>query len=223
MAITEHETGSQTATIATEHTLNAGGPETDDGLYLLRVDTAAMTNTDTTLLRLYEKVQSGAGTQRRLFQSTLHGPGIHKLYQSPAFILLHGWDWKLLQNAGTGRAYPWSIVKVADASEHSAGSQTCTIDTEHTLTGAETTAIAIQLWLDLTALVMGDVLRVKVKSKARSADTQRVVFQDVIAFAPTEPAWVAPLVIVGHDWDVSIEQTDGTGRAIPWSIRKVGL
>ena len=40
--------------------------------------------------------------------------------------------------------------------------------------------------------------------------------------APTPTAWVSPLTVVGHDWDVSIEQTDGTGRSIPWSIRKLG-
>lgn len=223
-AISEHETGSQTATIDTEHTLNAGGPETTEGLFMLRVDLAAMDDNatvfDKTYLRLYEKCVSG-GTQRRVFQSAVRGPQIEPLWQSPAFILKHGWDWKLYQDDGTGRAYPWSIVKVGTASEHASGSQACTLDTEHTLTGAETTAAVIQVWLDLVNMVQGDIGRVKIKGKARSGDTQRVLWQDSFGPAPTDPLWVSPLIVVQHDWDVSIEQTDGTGRTVPWSIRKL--
>lgn len=223
MAITEHETGAQAATLNTEHTLNAGGPETADGLYFIRVDVADFVPADKAHVRLYEKVQNASGTQRRVMNPAVRGAPIQTLWQSPAFILLHGWDWKLEQTDGTARTFEWSIVKVSDASEHSAGSQTCTIDTEHTLTGSETAALAIQVWLDVNALIFGDLLRVKIKSKARTGDPQRVVFQDFISYAHDDPAWVSPLIVVGHDWDVSIEQTDGTGRAIPWSIRKIGL
>lgn len=225
MSITEYETGSQTATIDTEHTLNAGGPETAAGLYMLRVDCAAMaqdgTVFDHTRMRLYEKVRT-ADTQRLAMSASLVGYQTMPLWQSPAFILHRGWDWKLIQEDGTGRAYPWSIVKVTDASNHSEGSQTCTLDTEHTLTGAESTAAVIQVWLDLNNFVIGDMSRLKIKSKARSGDTQRIVWTDYFSYAPTSKIYISPLIVVGHDWDVSIEQTDGTGRAVPWSIRKLG-
>jgi hypothetical protein len=35
------------------------------------------------------------------------------LWVSPSFVLMNGWDMTLRQTAGTGRAYPWSIRKVA--------------------------------------------------------------------------------------------------------------
>lgn len=225
MAISEHETGSQTCTVTTEHTLNASGPETDDGLFQLALDVNALDDNGTVLdrlaMRLYEKVQNSSGTQRKVFEAWISGRRVRDVWESPPLILLHGWDWKILQQEGTGRAIPWSIRKIATASEHSAGSQTCTIGTEHTLTGAETTATVAQLWLDLGNLTIGDTGVVRVKSKARSGDTQRVHHQ--WAFSALDgTCLVTPMMTLLHDWDISIEQERGTGRTIPYSIRKLG-
>lgn len=225
MAITEHETGSQTCTVTTEHTLNASGPETDDGLFQLSLDVNALDDNGTVLdrlaMRLYEKVQNSSGTQRKVFEGWVRGRQVAKIWESVPFMLLHGWDWKILQQEGTGRAIPWSIRKLATVTEHSAGSQTCVIGTEHTLTGAETTASIVQLWFDLGNVVIGDTGVIRVKSKARSADTQRVVHHFPFS-ALYGPTLVTPLLTLVHDWDVSIEQERGTGRAIPYSIRKLG-
>lgn len=112
MAILEHETGSQTAVIATEHTLNGTSPDTSDGVYQFVVDTSAMLSGDITKLRVKEKAR-GADTQRLVFVATLAGVQAEPLWVSPSVILLHGWDFTLEQTAGTGRAYPWSIRRVA--------------------------------------------------------------------------------------------------------------
>lgn len=112
MAISEHATGSQTATISTEHTLNGTSPETTDGIYQLVIDTANMAAGDTTEIRIKEKARTG-DTQRQIFVSTLSGAQSDPLWVSPTFVLMNGWDMTLKQTAGTGRAYPWSIRKVA--------------------------------------------------------------------------------------------------------------
>jgi hypothetical protein len=106
-------------------------------------------------------------------------------------------------------------------SEHGSGSQTCTVTTEHTLTGAESEDGIFQFVLDTANLVAGDVLEVRVKEKARSSDTQRLAYMDTLSGVQGEPLWMSPSMILMHDWDFSIKQTAGTGRAIPWSIRQI--
>lgn len=108
MALGEHETGSQTATLDTEHTLNTTTPETTDGAFQLFVDTALLVNAETLTLRIKEKCRTG-DTQRLAWSATYKHIQSNPLAVSPPLILLHGWDMTLEQNGGTGRAFPWSI------------------------------------------------------------------------------------------------------------------
>ncbi len=107
-------------------------------------------------------------------------------------------------------------------SEHSSGSQACTLDTEHTLTGAESTDVIAQLWIDVNPIAAGDVLVIRVKEKCLTGGTQRLVWEAAVGpTPPTQKMWVSPTMILLHDWDVTLEQTDGTGRTFDWSLRKV--
>lgn len=107
-------------------------------------------------------------------------------------------------------------------SEHSSGSQTATIDTEHTVTGAEADDVICQFWVDVNNIAAGDVVIFRIKEKCRAADTQRLVWEAAVGpTPPTQKMWVSPTLILLHDWDFTLEQTDGTGRAFPWSVRKV--
>lgn len=112
MAISEHVSGTQAATVNTEHTLNTTTPETTDGVFQVVVDLAAMVNGDTVELRIKEKALA-AGTQRLAWYATYSHAQAAPLAVSPSLILLHGWDITLKQTAGTGRSFPWSIRKVA--------------------------------------------------------------------------------------------------------------
>ena len=106
--------------------------------------------------------------------------------------------------------------------EYESGSQTCVITTEHTLntTTPNTDAGVYQLVLDVNALVAGDTLEIRIKEKARSSTTQRLLFLDSLSGAQTEPLWMSPSLHLRHGWDCSVRQVAGTGRAIPWSIRR---
>ncbi len=105
---TEYETGSQTATLATEHTLNTTTPEVADGAFQLFVDLALLVNDETLTLKIKEKARTG-DTQRLLWSATYKHIQAFPLVASPPVILLNGWDMTLEQNGGTGRAFPWSI------------------------------------------------------------------------------------------------------------------
>jgi hypothetical protein len=102
------------------------------------------------------------------------------------------------------------------------GTQTATIATEHTLnaTNPETTNCVMQFFLDPLAMAQDDDLEIRIKEKVISTGTQRLVFFTTLADAQSE-AFVTPALRLKHGWAVTIKQTAGTGRAFPWSIRKV--
>lgn len=111
MPIAEHASGTQTATVGTEHVLNPTTPETTDGVYQLVVDLSNLASGDRVEFAVREKAIS-TGTQRRLVIGAFSGPVADPLYVSDSVILLHGWDFTLKQTSGTGRSYDWSIRKV---------------------------------------------------------------------------------------------------------------
>lgn len=105
--------------------------------------------------------------------------------------------------------------------EYASGSQTATITTEHALVSNSTDDGIYQIFIDCNAMVAGDTTEFTVKEKARSTDSQRVVFRATLSGAQAEPLWVSPSLILLHGWDVTLKQTAGTGRAYPWSVRRV--
>jgi hypothetical protein len=109
MAFSE-ESGTQTAVISTEHTLNATNPETTDCVMQFFLDPLAMAQDDDLEIRIKEKVISG-GTQRLIFFTTL-SDSQSEAFVTPTLRLKHGWAVTIKQTAGTGRAFPWSIRKV---------------------------------------------------------------------------------------------------------------
>ena len=114
MAISFPYDGTQTAVIGTEHVLNTTSPETADGIYQLWINCAAMAFGDVTEIRIKEKVVA-AGTQVTIETAILsNAPSTDSaVWVSMSLLLGHGWDMTIKQTAGTGRAYPYSIRKVA--------------------------------------------------------------------------------------------------------------
>jgi hypothetical protein len=106
------------------------------------------------------------------------------------------------------------------ATQYLSGSQTATINTEHNLSAnPEVESGVFQVFIDVANLVAGDFVEIRVKEKARSGDTQREVFVATVAGVQASPMWVSPPLILMHGWAVTLKQTEGTGRAFPWSIR----
>lgn len=107
---TEHEAGTKTAD-GTLQTLNTTSPDLTDGVFQLAVGLVNMAAGDILELSILEKVEGTGGTQRLVWRGTYaHAQG-ELVAVSPPIILIHGWDMKLQQTAGTNRSYPWSIRK----------------------------------------------------------------------------------------------------------------
>ncbi len=114
MAIAEAYNASASTVGATEKFLTnnstSASPVTTDGFYQLFVDPVNVAAGDEFECAVLEKCISG-GTQRRLIIARFVGAQ-DALFISPAFLLLHGWDFSLKKIAGTDRAFDWSIRAV---------------------------------------------------------------------------------------------------------------
>jgi hypothetical protein len=104
--------GTQTATVGTEHTLNAAA-FTAAGLYVLTLDTSAMAEgatPDILEVRVYEKVLTGS-TKQIVIVSTLVGKQVEPVKTFALDSMFYA-EFTLKQTQGTGRAYEWRVVTV---------------------------------------------------------------------------------------------------------------
>lgn len=107
--ITEVTSGTQTATISTEHTL--GVAQTDDGVYVGSVNVTNMATGDTLKIRSYKKVIA-AGSVALFQEIELSGAQTEKVVDLDPVGSVHGFELRIVQTAGSGRSFEWSILKV---------------------------------------------------------------------------------------------------------------
>lgn len=109
-------------------------------------------------------------------------------------------------------------------SEKTGGSQTATIGTEHTLATVTDPGIYV-LRVDLANLAAGDVVELRVYSKARSGTDSERLKDGPATYGPIVPDALLPdsipVLATGH-LKATLKQTAGTGRAFPWVILSTG-
>lgn len=101
--------------------------------------------------------------------------------------------------------------------------------TETTMTGAgspdvlatQTDTGIFQAFIDLNALVAGDVFEFRVYEKAKTGGTQRTVFIASFANAQAAPVWASPSLVLGIGWEMTLKKVSGIDRSIDWRISKV--
>lgn len=106
----------------------------------------------------------------------------------------------------------YSGTEAVGATEHS-----CTTDTSGP--DADTNSGVFQVFLDVSDMVAGDQLQVRIYEKVRSGDTQRVVYEAILTGAQAQPIWVSPSLVLMHGWDVTLDALSGT-ITVNWSIRQ---
>lgn len=97
------------------------------------------------------------------------------------------------------------------------GSQTAVLTTEHvlaTVTAAGTYVLAV----DAANLVNGEELQLRIYGKARTGDTERLIYSSTIAHAQVEPLRISPGLPSPHHLKATLKQSGGTGRVFPWAI-----
>lgn len=112
MPVSIAASGSQTATLATNHTLVTQAGPAGGGNYVLVVDKAALSGTEILELRMQTRARSG-DTTRDVYVSTFStdGPGV---VISPVVPVESGNQLVciLRQEGGTGRAFPWALKRI---------------------------------------------------------------------------------------------------------------
>ena len=78
----------------------------------------------------------------------------------------------------------------------------------------------VQVFLDLDDMVAGDQLQVRIYEKARSGDTQRIVYEAIITGDQGSTLWASPALTLMHGWSVSADALAGT-ITVNWSIRRI--
>jgi len=103
--------GTQAATVATEHTL---ATDTTNKVYVLKADLSNLadgTTPDIVILRLYSKILSG-GTERLVYEAVYIGAQTADNVYSPPLPEDISCKATLLQTQGTGRSFPWSLLAI---------------------------------------------------------------------------------------------------------------
>ena len=100
--------------------------------------------------------------------------------------------------------------------------------TEYSITGNGTTIQTqtadgvMQAFIDFNALTASEQYQIRVYERARSAGTQRVVYEAVVTGAQDE-IFVTPALTVMHGWDVTLDKLAGTDRTIEASVRLIPI
>ena len=100
------------------------------------------------------------------------------------------------------------------------GTQTATLTTEHSL-AVSTTGKTYVLCVDTAALVNGETLTLRLKTKILSAGTQRLAYEGIFLHVQAEPAKYSVPVPANIEIEATLRQDGGTGRAFPWSLLSI--
>lgn len=100
---------------------------------------------------------------------------------------------------------------------NTSGSQTATVSTEHTLATITAAGVYV-LVVDCANMVTGDECELRIYGKARSSDTERLIYVYGFAHAQGQPLKESVAVPTPHHAKFTLKQTAGTGRAFPWAV-----
>lgn len=106
-------------------------------------------------------------------------------------------------------------TEAVGATEHSLAT-----DTSYDTGDAQTTDGVLQAFLDVSDMIAGDQLQIRIYEKVRSGDTQRIVYEAILTGAQSQPIWVSPAISVMHGWDVTADALAGT-ITVNWSLRLI--
>lgn len=96
------------------------------------------------------------------------------------------------------------------------------LDTIYDLANTTTAGVYVCMW-NLELNVKGDVTRLYVKTKVLTGDTLATVYEGIYANdLLTNCIIVSPPIVSMFSLTMSMEQTDGTWRDVPWALIQIG-
>ena len=113
-----------------------------------------------------------------------------------------------------------AVTEISGTEAISTTEWSCATDTSYDTADAQTTDGFLQAVFDLSDMVLGDELQIRMYEKCRSGDTQRLVDEWVLKGVQAKPIYVTPGIVVMHGWDVTLDALAGTITVL-WSLRLV--
>ena len=98
--------------------------------------------------------------------------------------------------------------------------QSATVTTEHTL-DTQTTAGVYVLVVNTVNMVAGDILVLRLKTKAVHDGTSRSAYSAVYSGVQAEIQKYSPPVPIDTEIICTLQQTDGTSRDFEWNLLKL--
>jgi hypothetical protein len=102
------------------------------------------------------------------------------------------------------------------------GTQTATINTEHTLADLTTQKTFIAK-VSISAMQAGDILELRIYDKVLTGGALEVAFFAQFFDVPTVGNAIQISIPVPSlwEWKLTLKQTAGTGRAFPWTVQSL--
>jgi hypothetical protein len=97
------------------------------------------------------------------------------------------------------------------------GSQLTVLDTEHILS-TQTDAGVYVLVLDTNVMQNDDQIILRMKTKAKSGSTSRLVYEASFLHVQSEPNKYSPAIPIDTEIICTLEQTDGSVRTFDWNL-----
>lgn len=101
---------------------------------------------------------------------------------------------------------------------NTSGSLTATAGGTEDALATVTAAGVYQLVVDTAAQTDGDSVTLRVYGKARSSDTERLLYESSFSNVQYMPLKASIAVPTPHWFRATLTQTAGTARAFPWAI-----
>ena len=111
---------------------------------------------------------------------------------------------------------PYTGTKLVDTTEWS-----LTTNTSYDTGDAQTADGTYQVFLDLSDMVAGDQLQIRIYEKCRTGDTQQICYEAIPVGVQSQKLWASPALILINGWDVTCDTLAGASITVLWSIRQV--
>jgi hypothetical protein len=86
------------------------------------------------------------------------------------------------------------------------------------------TQSAANVWVlavDCNAMANGDEIILRIYGKARTSDTERLIYQSRFFNIQSDPLKLSPPVPTPHHFRATLQRIAGTDRAYPWELRSL--
>lgn len=85
----------------------------------------------------------------------------------------------------------------------------------------QTSANVWVLAVDTANMAGGDEMLLRIYGKARTGDTERLIYQGRFIHVQSDPLKLSPPIATPHHFRATLQRIAGTDRAYPWELRSL--